>query len=189
MSQPPPEVQRLPDPAEHRMAPVLQRIPFSLRMTAYTFAFLGMMLVVLPAAFYQLDRFVPAVHIDIGAGWWVGLAWFVASLLGYIYVSMQLTIRGQGPFVEFDPPKKLVVEGPYRYSRNPVVFMLMSTLFGEALALSSTGILLMFIVFCILGSIQVVQFEEPLLRQRYGDEYVDYCRRVPRWFPRWSRAG
>jgi protein-S-isoprenylcysteine O-methyltransferase Ste14 len=171
------------DPADHRAAPVLQRIPLSLRMIVYTLFFLGMVLVVIPAAFYQIDRFLPWLHVEIGWGRIVGYVWFGLSLLAYLAASIVLTTKGKGPFVEFDPPKELVIDGPYRHVRNPVVAALLGTMLGEALAMSSTGIFLMFLLFAVLGHLQVVKFEEPLLRQRYGRAYEDYCRHVPRWIP------
>lgn len=172
------------DPADHAAAEALGRIPLSLRMIVYSIAFLGLVLVALPAAFYQLDRLFPAIHYDIGAFRIGGVVWFVLSLLAYLGASIVLTTLGKGPFVEFDPPKELVIDGPYRYVRNPVVCTLLSAMFGIAWAMSSTGILLMCLIFVVLAHVQVVRFEEPLLQQRYGQAYVDYCARVPRWIPR-----
>jgi protein-S-isoprenylcysteine O-methyltransferase Ste14 len=55
---------------------------------------------------------------------------------------------------------------------------------GLALAWSSIGVLLLFLLAMPLAHAQVVLLEEPLLRKRFGEAYVDYCRRVPRWIPR-----
>ena len=174
----------LPDPAQHAAAALLQRIPLGVRMTVYTLAFLGVVLGALPWAFSQIDVWLPAVHVELGRWRVIGVIWFVASLAAYLAISYVLAARGKGPFVEFDPPRELVIEGPYRYVRNPIVCALVSTMFGEAVALSSTGVLLMAVLFAVLGHVQVMRFEEPLLRQRYGKSYVDYCARVPRWLPR-----
>jgi protein-S-isoprenylcysteine O-methyltransferase Ste14 len=174
------------DPADNPAAPVLQRIPLSLRMTVYTLLFLGLVLGVLPFLFYHLDHtLLPQLRVEVGPALRrVGWVWFGLSLLAYLGASIVLTTKGKGPFVEFDPPKELVIDGPYRFVRNPVVCALLSTQFGEALAFSSTGILLMFLIFAFLGHRQVTRLEEPLLRQRYGQAYVDYCTHVPRWIPR-----
>lgn len=175
------------DPAHNPAAPVLQKIPLSLRMTIYTLFFLGMVLGVIPFAFSWLDVFVPSIHREIGPiGRGIGAAWFGLSLLAYMVASYVLTTKGKGPFVEFDPPKELVVDGPYRYVRNPVVCALISTMFGEAIMFSSTGILIMSIVFALLAHIQVTQFEEPLLLQRYGKAYEHFCQHVPRWIPQFT---
>lgn len=177
---------RVHDPGDNPAAPVLQRIPLSLRMILYTLLFLGVVLGVLPFLFYHLDHtLLPQMRIDIGPlGRRIGWGWFGLSLLAYLGAALVLTTKGKGPFVEFDPPRELVDDGPYRYVRNPIVLALLSTQFGEALAFSSTGIFLMFLLFAYLGHRQVTRLEEPLLLQRYGQAYADYCAQVPRWIPR-----
>lgn len=178
--------QRVHDPADNPAAPVLRRIPLSLRMILYTLLFLGVVLGVLPFLFYHLDHtLLPQIRIEIGPiGRQVGWAWFGLSLLAYLGAAIVLTTKGKGPFVEFDPPRELVIDGPYRYVRNPIVLALLSTQLGEALAFSSTGIFVMFLLFAFLGHRQVTHLEEPLLLQRYGQAYADYCAHVPRWIPR-----
>ena len=167
---------------------LLTRIPLPLRMLVYGVAFLALMLVGLPALFFQLDLLIPQIHFEIGLWRWVGVALFAGFLAAYLACSYVLTSRGQGAYVEFDPPTKLVVVGPYRYTRNPVAATLMGAILGLAIALSSTGVLLMFVIFSGLAHLQVLRVEEPLLMQRYGADYEAYCRTVPRWLPRLGRA-
>ena len=162
----------------------LDRIPLPLRMLVYAVSFLSLVLLAIPWLFYQIDVRVPAVHGEVGSWRIVGYTLAAVSLTAYLACSYVLTSRGKGPFVEFDPPKELVVEGPYRWSRNPMVTCLLGAMLGEAIGFSSTGILMMFCIVLILGHLQVTRIEEPLLRQRYGAAYEDYCRRVPRWLPR-----
>lgn len=126
------------------------------------------------------------MHVEIGWLRLVGAILFVVGLSLYLAASYVLTRRGKGAFVEFDPPTALVVEGPYRYVRNPVVACLLGAMLGEAITLSSTGVLLMFLCFLVLAHRQVTRLEEPLLRKRFGRAYEDYCARVPRWIPRHS---
>src|SRR5579885_837287 len=100
----------LHDPALNPIAPVLQRVPLSLRMTVYTLFFLTVVLVGLPAVFMQLDRFLPVLHVELPR--WLrsaGLGWLSLSLLAYVTSAIVLTTKGKGPFVEFDPPRELVV--------------------------------------------------------------------------------
>ena len=162
----------------------LERIPLLLRMLVYGVAFLGVVLVALPWAFHRIDVYLPAVHVEIGGFRLVGAVLFAVSLALYLAASYVLTWRGKGAYVEFDPPKELVVTGPYRYVRNPVVTFLLGAMLGEAIGLSSTGILLMVCVFVILVHLQISRMEEPLLRKRFGRAYEEYCTHVPRWIPR-----
>jgi protein-S-isoprenylcysteine O-methyltransferase Ste14 len=95
-----------------------------------------------------------------------------------------LTRYGRGAYVEFDPPKQFVATGPYRWVRNPVAACVVAALLAEAIALSSTGIFLLFVAAMGLAHAQVVLMEEPLLKKRFGQDYIDYLSRVPRWIPR-----
>jgi protein-S-isoprenylcysteine O-methyltransferase Ste14 len=162
-------------------------------MVVYGILFLGTVLALLPWVFYQIDVFMPAVHMEIGSLFRVlGGVLFAAALTMYLLSSYVLTRQGKGAFVEFDPPTELVVTGPFRYTRNPVAAFLLASMLGLSIALSSTGVLLMFLVFTVLANIQVRRIEEPLLRERYGQAYEQYCAHVPRWFPRahpWDPPG
>lgn len=83
-------------------------------------------------------------------------------------------------------PVHLVVEGPYRHVRNPMISGVFAILLGEAAVAASRSLLLWFAVFLTLQEIAIRFWEEPHLTQRYGSEYVDYRQNVPRWIPRIS---
>ena len=132
------------------MRSTFDRVPLLMRMVVYAFGFLGLVLAAIPCVFYQLDVYLPVVHIDIGWVRWLGVAWTAVFLTLYLAASYVLTYNGKGAFVEFDPPKELVIRGPYHYVRNPVAACLVATMLGEAVAMSSTGILVMFCLFAVL---------------------------------------
>ena len=167
--------------------PPLKRIPLALRMLFYGVVFLAAVLVGLPWACYQIDVHFPAVHVELGWIRVVGVVLFTACLAAYLGSSYVLSRHGKGAYVEFDPHSQLVVVGPFRHVRNPVAACLVGTMLGEAIALSSSGVFVMFCVFAVLAHWQVVRIEEPLLRQRFGRAYEDYCARVPRWIPTLGR--
>ncbi len=162
----------------------LQRVPLRLRVAFYAASFLAAVLIGLPYLAYRLDVLAPGWHVDIGWGRLAGAGVWAAFLAMYLYCSHQLTRRGQGAYVEFDPPSRFVADGPYRRVRNPVAGCVLGMLLGEAVALSSTGVLLLFAAAVPLAHLQVVLLEEPLLRKRFGEPYEQYLRRVPRWLPR-----
>jgi protein-S-isoprenylcysteine O-methyltransferase Ste14 len=83
-------------------------------------------------------------------------------------------------------PVNLVVQGPYRHVRNPMISGVLAILLGEA-AIASSGWLLLWAVVWFLALTTTIQvWEEPSLEKRFGDEYVRYRRNVPRWIPRWK---
>ena len=93
-------------------------------------------------------------------------------------------LRGKGTPAPIDPPKRLVVEGPYRFVRNPMYWSVACVMMGEALAFRSLWLAEVACVFLAFAALFVMIFEEPVLRHKFGPEYEEYCRRVPRWLPR-----
>lgn len=167
----------------------LRRIPLPARMIVYGAFFLTLALVALPWLAYRIDLLWPAAHVEIGGLRLVGLALFAVGLGGYVGCAVLLSRRGRGAYVEFDPPQVFVADGPYRWCRNPIAACVFGMVLGEALACSSTGILLLAALGLPLAHAQVVLLEEPRLRGRFGGAYEEYLRRVPRWLPRRPTKG
>lgn len=115
----------------------------------------------------------------------VGLILFSASLRNFATV-------GEGTLAPWDPPRRLVVRGPYRYVRNPMISGVVLVLFGEALVLLSRPHFGWALIFLAVNFVYIPLLEEPGLRHRFGDSYVEYCRHVPRLIPRlrpWEPEG
>jgi protein-S-isoprenylcysteine O-methyltransferase Ste14 len=147
---------------------------------------------------------IPAVIALTGGAWalrglpiWLTVA---AVLIGAALIALGVALvawtvwlfhtTGKGTLAPFDPPKHLVVRGPYRHVRNPMITGVVSILSGEAIALRSPGLLLWAAIFLLLNVIYFPLIEEPSLRKRFGPSYDEYLRNVPRWLPRaraWSQ--
>jgi protein-S-isoprenylcysteine O-methyltransferase Ste14 len=91
---------------------------------------------------------------------------------------------GKGTPAPFDPPRKLVIRGPYRFVRNPMYIGAILTLLGLALFYGSFSILIYAGLFFLATHLFVVLYEEPTLRQLFGSDYETYCGRVRRWWPK-----
>ena len=91
---------------------------------------------------------------------------------------------GQGTLAPWNPTQRLVVQGVYRYVRNPMISGVCFILLGEAIAFWSLPLLVWFGIFFTANSIYMPLSEEPGLAERFGDEYREYRRNVPRWIPR-----
>ena len=100
-------------------------------------------------------------------------------------LSMLLAGRGT-PFVA-SPPQKLMTHGIFGYVRNPMMWALLFVLLGEALNFGSYLLLVWLVAWGRIGHLVVVMYEEPQLESRFGEQYREYCSRVPRWFPRHAR--
>jgi protein-S-isoprenylcysteine O-methyltransferase Ste14 len=81
-------------------------------------------------------------------------------------------------------PVKLVVRGPYRHVRNPMMTSVFGIQLGTAIAFASPWLFGWFAFFFICVLIAIRTVEEPHLRRRFGADYDEYRRHVPRWIPR-----
>jgi protein-S-isoprenylcysteine O-methyltransferase Ste14 len=107
----------------------------------------------------------------------------VGGALAFACVVTFVT-RGEGTPAPFDPPRKFVAAGPYRFVRNPMYIGGFVVLFGFGLYERSAAILLFALPWLLLAHLFVIVYEEPHLRATFGLEYDRYCRSVRRWLPR-----
>jgi protein-S-isoprenylcysteine O-methyltransferase Ste14 len=91
--------------------------------------------------------------------------------------------RGEGTPAPFDPPRKFVAAGPYRFVRNPMYIGGFIVLFGFGLYELSPAILLFALPWLLFVHLFVILYEEPHLRATFGAPYDAYCRSVRRWLP------
>ena len=105
--------------------------------------------------------------------------------LGFVIYTNQAFFRiGKGTLAPWDPPKKLVVAGAYKYVRNPMISGVLMIVLGETFIFASIELFALFIMFFIVNHIYFVYSEEPGLIKRFGDDYILYKKNVPRWIPR-----
>jgi protein-S-isoprenylcysteine O-methyltransferase Ste14 len=125
----------------------------------------------------------PNVRGAGAAGWLL----IVAGITLYFACAFwAFALRGKGTPAPIDPPKKLVVEGPYSVVRNPMYWSVASVMLGEATVFQSLVLAELTVAFFAGVNVFVLLYEEPVLKRKFGAEYEEYCRRVPRWFPRFS---
>jgi protein-S-isoprenylcysteine O-methyltransferase Ste14 len=94
---------------------------------------------------------------------------------------------GKGTLAPWDPTSRLVAVGPYRYTRNPMITGVLTTLVGEAFLTGSRYIAFWAATFFAVNHVYFLLLEEPGLADRFGPSYEEYKRTVPRWFPRLRR--
>lgn len=128
-------------------------------------------------------------------GWGFGWPWDAVIVLAgsvlmgeglyYLFMTIWLFINiGRGTLAPWSPTRKLVVFGPYRHVRNPMISSVLMVLLGESIAFGSIGIFIWCLLFFGLNHVYFVYSEEPGLLQRFGQEYEEYKKNVPRWIPR-----
>ena len=123
------------------------------------------------------------VALSVGPLRMLGLALLLAGLTLLVLCMVQFG-RHDGTPMPIDPPKRLVVRGPYRWVRNPMYVALATILLGQFLLHPHRGLVLYALAAMLAVALFVRLYEEPTLRRRFGAEYEDYVARVPRWWPR-----
>jgi protein-S-isoprenylcysteine O-methyltransferase Ste14 len=112
-----------------------------------------------------------------------GVFVFLAGLVLF-FASLRRFAEGDGTLAPWDPPRRLVVRGPYRFVRNPMISGVLFVLFGEALVLRSRPHAEWAVTFLVINLVYIPLLEEPMLEARFGDGWRQYCRNVPRFLPR-----
>src|SRR5213078_3039233 len=90
---------------------------------------------------------------------------------------------GKGTPAPFDPPRKLVIRGPYHFVRNPMYIGAVLALGGAAIVYHSVALLGYVLLFGGSTHLFVVSYEEPTLSRLFGADYQAYRSRVNRWLP------
>jgi protein-S-isoprenylcysteine O-methyltransferase Ste14 len=122
-----------------------------------------------------------------GAGVWPAAAVIALGLALYLWCVWMFAVVGRGTPGPWDAPRQVVVAGPYRWVRNPIYIAAMLVVLGEAWLFLSVPLLIYVAVMAIGFNLFVVFYEEPTLRRRFGDTYVEYRLTVRRWLPRRPR--
>jgi protein-S-isoprenylcysteine O-methyltransferase Ste14 len=65
-----------------------------------------------------------------------------------------------------------------------MILSVMTIQVGEATLFASKGIALLAVLFFVINTLYFITSEEPGLEKRFGEEYNEYKRNVPRWIPR-----
>jgi protein-S-isoprenylcysteine O-methyltransferase Ste14 len=91
---------------------------------------------------------------------------------------------GRGTPAPIDAPKRLVVRGLYRYTRNPMYLGVLTVILGWAVLFRAAGLLFYALAFGTSFHLVIVLYEERHLQQEFGREYELYRAQVPRWLPR-----
>lgn len=139
--------------------------------------------VIVPYFIYNADSsFIPDnIALKI-----IGLIFFLGGLSLLIYTIFLFRSIGKGTLAPWSPTQKLVIAGPYRYCRNPMISGVFFILIGEALFFHAPNLLIWAGTFFIINTLYFIFKEEPSLEKRFGAAYRHYKTTVPRWIPKWK---
>lgn len=128
----------------------------------------------------KMQTFIPDnIFIKI-----TGIAFFVSGLFLFLSTNYLFMTIAKGTLAPWSSKQKLVVKGPYRYCRNPMITGVLFILLSESLYFRSTNILLWACFFFFMNTFYFIIVEEPHLQETFGEQYTTYKANVPRWLPR-----
>ena len=155
----------------------------------------GTVLVYIPGAILWLLADTPGAIAPAGPGqvrFWIGIALATTGFALSTWCARLFVKVGRGTPAPWAPPARLVVRGPYRHVRNPMITSVLLLLGAESLLLGSWHLAGWMSVFFLLNVFYFLLVEEPGLEKRFGDSYRRYKANVPRWIPRlrpWDPRG
>ena len=133
----------------------------------------------LPPAPLNAYLFVAALSMVIGLFW---LLW-AYSYLRFVGRGSPIELLGLGLY----PTEQLVTTGPYAYTRNPMFLGLLFLLLAVGLLNGSITALVLLPIVTLAGLEYIRVYEEPVLAERFGEEYRLYRRSSPALIPRLRR--
>jgi protein-S-isoprenylcysteine O-methyltransferase Ste14 len=151
------------------------------RAVTYAVLFISLVFIYVPARLLSWSGIARPATLEMPqiAGMGIGTAGAAVAL----WCIFTFVLVGRGTPAPFDPPRRLVIQGPYRFVRNPMYIGAGLALAGAAIFYESLPLLGYTGLFLLAAHLFVVWYEEPTLRRTFGQEYEAYCSRVRRWLP------
>ena len=143
------------------------------------------------------NRLDPVIGFRLCEPGWLrmglGIACFLpGAVIGIWSIVVQNTVGKGGPVqignLDISPrTQELVVSGPYKYTRNPMLFGACMMYLAFSLYLNSVTAAMLVVLFAVFMLCVVVPSEEKRLLKDFGDSYVEYKKRTSLFFPWFSR--
>ena len=114
----------------------------------------------------------------------IACAFFAIGTAIYLWCVWDFAVFGRGTPAPIDPPKKLIIRGLYRYTRNPMYLGVLTAILGWAIFFHATTLVFYAMAVGVCCHLFIVFYEEPHLQRKFGKDYDDYRALVNRWFPK-----
>lgn len=114
----------------------------------------------------------------------IGVVLLTGGAVVLVHAFGRFVVEGVGTPAPVAPTEHLVVGGLYRYVRNPMYLAVAATIVGQGLVLGRLALIVYAAAFAVLVAAFVRWYEEPTLRRQFGEQYDEYRRSVPGWWPR-----
>lgn len=129
---------------------------------------------------WLLNKLYPLTFLPTALTWPVGGLLMVCGVLcaGFAFRAMR---RASTPVDPYRPTTAIVMEGPYRFTRNPLYLALILFYVALAAIVNSAWPLLWLPLMLLVIQRGVIAREERYLEQKFGEPYLRYKSKVRRW--------
>lgn len=129
---------------------------------------------------WLIDYLLPQFRFVSGVYRHIGIVVFVFGL-SITFYSFYLFKKNKTPIIPGQKPEFMVAEGTYKFTRNPMYLGVTIGLLGISIYIGNMLSLLSPLIFFLIMNYYFVPFEEKLMENIFGREYLDYKNRVRRW--------
>ena len=139
------------------------------------------MLVLLPIFFVKLNILLSFPIFNFGLVKTVGIILIICGVTIWLHSIAIFHFVGKGTPVPTQSPTNLVIKGLYKRTRNPMYISVLLILLGYFFISGYMLLLLNLVVAAFLFHLFITLYEEPTLKRRFGESYIEYCKKIPRW--------
>lgn len=140
---------------------------------------------ILPGLFAGVLPWMIAEHDPWrGEGHDIGTLAIGAGIGILILTVRSFLVVGRGTLAPWDPPRKLVAVGLYRWMRNPMYVAALSMMLGTAVCTGSWVVAAFAVICALILHLRVTLYEERILARHFPEDFAAYSAKVSRWLPR-----
>ena len=131
-----------------------------------------------------LANIEPAWNLDLGPVAWLAVPlWAIGAAL-LVHCIWCFAKQARSSPAHFDMPQRLMIQGIYRYLRNPMYVAQLIIVAGHILWFGAAVLIPYLAGYAIVVHQLATRYEEPLLMRLFGRSYYHYMSNVPAWWPR-----
>jgi protein-S-isoprenylcysteine O-methyltransferase Ste14 len=105
----------------------------------------------------------------------------IAVGVGIVFFAIRAMHRASTPVDPYKPTTALVVDGPFRFTRNPLYLSLTLVYLGITSLMNAFWPLVLLPAALVIVQRGVIVHEERYLESKFGEEYMRYKAKVRRW--------
>ena len=145
------------------------------------FAILALPGVVAGVIPWWIQRGTERWPLEVGGFNWLGLLVFLPAFILFSWTVRDFFVKGQGTLAPWDPPKALMAEGVYGWSRNPMYVGVVGMIWGQGVWFRSGEVLAYGALIAVIFHLRVLLGEEPWLARTFPEPWAAYKQKVKRW--------